>query len=637
MQNFDHIPEVAPKTPLLDLIEFPAQLRAMTQQQLLELADQLRAFLLYSVGNTGGHLGAGLGVVELTLALHYIFNTPEDRIVWDVGHQSYPHKILTGRRALMKSLRQPDGLASFPDRSESEYDVFGVGHSSTSISAALGMALAQRHGSPKRKVIAVIGDGGITSGMAYEAMAHAGDSKPNMLIVLNDNQMSISNNIGGLHNYLTRIWSSKLYAAFRRGSKKILKRMPTAWEIARRTEAHTKGMITPGMLFEELGLNYYGPIDGHDLPLLLNTLKNLHDNDGTQFLHILTVKGKGYVPAEQSPIHYHAIGKIDNKKDVQLNQQQHKTSKSAPKLPKYQDIFGQWLCHNAAQHKDLIGITPAMCEGSGMVEFREKYPEQFYDVAISEQHALTFAAGLACENLKPIVAIYSTFLQRGYDQLIHDIALQNLNILFAIDRAGLVGEDSPTHAGVFDIGYLRCIPQMIIATPSDAIELANVLETGFHHQGPFAVRYPRGETSTKPPANYLDHLKKVPIGRSVVTRPGKHTALLVFGPLLKASMEIAERYNYTVVDMRFVKPMDTQRIIELTQTHQRLCSIEDHALMCGAGDAISQILHQHNIATPLVCLGVPDHFIAHASRGQQLAKCGLDAAGIEKALVKNNN
>lgn len=510
---------------------------------------------------------------------------------------------------------------------ESEFDVFGAGHSSTSISAALGMALAARHTDNKRKVVAVIGDGGMTAGMAYEAMAHAGDVRPDMLVILNDNQMSISKNIGGLHNYFARVWSSKLYTALRTGGKEVLKRLPAAWELVRRTEVHAKGMVSPGTLFEELGLNYVGPIDGHNIPLLLRTIGNMRDHKGPQFLHILTVKGKGYTPAETSPISHHAINKIATQVANKKSATQRK-----PVGPKYQDVFGEWLCRTAKNEPHLIGITPAMCEGSGMTKFREQYPKQFYDVAIAEQHALTMAAGFACEQMKPVVAIYSTFLQRGYDQLIHDIALQNLDVLLAIDRAGLVGEDGPTHAGLFDLSYMRCIPNMVIATPSNATELQLMLTTGFAHRGPFAVRYPRGAAPPMPTVTETDPVQAQTIGKAVVRRRGKHTALLVFGPLLDAALQLASNRNYTVVDMRFVKPLDTDLIHDLSTTHQRLCTVEDHSVFGGAGSAVGQHMHEQQIQIPLLCLGVPDRFVEHGSREDQLKDCGLDLDGISRAL-----
>lgn len=531
----------APRHALLDRASSPAELRRLGEADLETLADELRQYLLYTVGQTGGHFGAGLGVVELTIALHYVFDTPDDRLVWDVGHQAYPHKILTERRELMGTLRQKNGLAAFPRRAESEYDTFGVGHSSTSISAALGMAIAARLQGKERKSVAVIGDGALTAGMAFEALNHASEVDADMLVILNDNDMSISHNVGGLSNYLAKILSSRTYSSMREGSKKVLSRLPGAWEIARRTEEYAKGMLVPGTLFEELGWNYIGPIDGHDLPTLVATLRNMRDMKGPQFLHVVTKKGKGFAPAELDPIGYHAITKLE-------------APGSAPKKtggPKYSSVFGQWLCDMAAQDARLLGITPAMKEGSDLVAFSERYPERYFDVAIAEQHAVTLAAGMACEGMKPVVAIYSTFLQRAYDQLIHDVAVQHLDVLFAIDRAGLVGEDGPTHAGSFDISYLRCIPGMLVMTPSDEDELRKLLTTGYLFDGPAAVRYPRGSGPNHP----IDpDLQPVEIGKGVVRRRGGRVALLVFGVQLAEAMKVAESLDATVVDMRFVKP-----------------------------------------------------------------------------------
>ncbi|MDN5516683.1 MAG: 1-deoxy-D-xylulose-5-phosphate synthase, partial [Pseudomonas sp.] len=543
--TFHEIPRERPLTPLLDSANTPDELRRLAEADLETLADELRQYLLYSVGQSGGHFGAGLGVIELTIALHYVFDTPDDRLVWDVGHQAYPHKILTGRRERMGSLRQKDGLAAFPRRSESEYDTFGVGHSSTSISAALGMAIAARLKGEKRKSVAVIGDGALTAGMAFEALNHATDVGANMLVILNDNDMSISKNVGGLSNYLAKIISSRTYASMREGSKKILSRLPGAWEIARKVEEHAKGMLVPGTLFEELGWNYVGPIDGHDLPTLLATLRNMRDLDGPQFLHVVTKKGKGFAPAEVDPIGYHAITKLEPVTPV-----------AVPKKasgPKYSNVFGQWLCDMAEQDTRLVGITPAMKEGSDLVDFSERFPERYFDVAIAEQHAVTLAAGMACEGAKPVVAIYSTFLQRAYDQLIHDVAVQHLDVLFAIDRAGLVGEDGPTHAGSFDLSYLRCIPGMLVMTPSDENELRRMLTTGHLFDGPAAVRYPRG---TGPNAALDAGLEPLEIGRGMVRRQGKGVALLAFGVQLAEALRVGETLDATVVDMRFVKPLD---------------------------------------------------------------------------------
>lgn len=620
--TFHEIPRERPATPLLDSADTPDGLRRLAESELETLADELRQYLLYSVGQTGGHFGAGLGVVELTIALHYIFDTPDDRLVWDVGHQAYPHKILTGRRERMGSLRQKDGLAAFPRRSESEYDTFGVGHSSTSISAALGMAIAAKLQGSKRKSVAVIGDGALTAGMAFEALNHASDVKADMLVVLNDNDMSISKNVGGLSNYLAKIISSRTYASMREGSKKILSRLPGAWEIARKVEEHAKGMLVPGTLFEELGWNYVGPIDGHDLPTLIATLRNMRDLEGPQFLHVVTKKGKGFAPAEIDPIGYHAITKLDP-----INKPQGEPKK--PAGPKYSAVFGQWLCDMAAADPRLLGITPAMKEGSDLVAFSERFPNRYFDVAIAEQHAVTLAAGMACEGAKPVVAIYSTFLQRAYDQLIHDVAVQNLDVLFAIDRAGLVGEDGPTHAGSFDLSYLRCIPGMLVMTPSDENELRLLLTTGHQFNGPAAVRYPRGSG----PNTAIDpQLSPVEIGKAVVRRQGQGTALLVFGVQLAEALQVGAALDATVVDMRFVKPLDEALLRELAASHELLVTIEENSVMGGAGSAVSEFLAAENLVKPLLHLGLPDYYVEHAKPAQMLAECGLDQAGIEAAI-----
>ncbi|MBF8162790.1 1-deoxy-D-xylulose-5-phosphate synthase [Ectopseudomonas hydrolytica] len=619
--TFHEIPRERPLTPLLDSANTPDELRRLAEADLETLADELRQYLLYSVGQSGGHFGAGLGVIELTIALHYVFDTPDDRLVWDVGHQAYPHKILTGRRERMGSLRQKDGLAAFPRRSESEYDTFGVGHSSTSISAALGMAIAARLKGEKRKSVAVIGDGALTAGMAFEALNHATDVGANMLVILNDNDMSISKNVGGLSNYLAKIISSRTYASMREGSKKILSRLPGAWEIARKVEEHAKGMLVPGTLFEELGWNYVGPIDGHDLPTLLATLRNMRDLDGPQFLHVVTKKGKGFAPAEADPIGYHAITKLEPVTPSAVPRK--------PSGPKYSNVFGQWLCDMAAADQRLVGITPAMKEGSDLVAFAERFPERYFDVAIAEQHAVTLAAGMACDGVKPVVAIYSTFLQRAYDQLIHDVAVQNLDVLFAIDRAGLVGEDGPTHAGSFDISYLRCIPGMLVMTPSDENELRRMLTTGYLFAGPAAVRYPRGSGPNAPLDAGLEPLE---IGKAVVRRQGKGAALLVFGVQLAEALQVGEALNATVVDMRFVKPLDEALLRELAGSHELLVTIEENAVMGGAGSAVSEFLAAQNIIKPLLHLGLPDYYVEHAKPAQMLAECGLDQAGIERAV-----
>ncbi|HBP5549241.1 TPA: 1-deoxy-D-xylulose-5-phosphate synthase [Pseudomonas aeruginosa] len=618
-KTLHEIPRERPATPLLDRASSPAELRRLGEADLETLADELRQYLLYTVGQTGGHFGAGLGVVELTIALHYVFDTPDDRLVWDVGHQAYPHKILTERRELMGTLRQKNGLAAFPRRAESEYDTFGVGHSSTSISAALGMAIAARLQGKERKSVAVIGDGALTAGMAFEALNHASEVDADMLVILNDNDMSISHNVGGLSNYLAKILSSRTYSSMREGSKKVLSRLPGAWEIARRTEEYAKGMLVPGTLFEELGWNYIGPIDGHDLPTLVATLRNMRDMKGPQFLHVVTKKGKGFAPAELDPIGYHAITKLE-------------APGSAPKKtggPKYSSVFGQWLCDMAAQDARLLGITPAMKEGSDLVAFSERYPERYFDVAIAEQHAVTLAAGMACEGMKPVVAIYSTFLQRAYDQLIHDVAVQHLAVLFAIDRAGLVGEDGPTHAGSFDISYLRCIPGMLVMTPSDEDELRKLLTTGYLFDGPAAVRYPRGSGPNHP----IDpDLQPVEIGKGVVRRRGGRVALLVFGVQLAEAMKVAESLDATVVDMRFVKPLDEALVRELAGSHELLVTIEENAVMGGAGSAVGEFLASEGLEVPLLQLGLPDYYVEHAKPSEMLAECGLDAAGIEKAV-----
>lgn len=618
-KTLHEIPRERPATPLLDRASSPAELRRLGEADLETLADELRQYLLYTVGQTGGHFGAGLGVVELTIALHYVFDTPDDRLVWDVGHQAYPHKILTERRELMGTLRQKNGLAAFPRRAESEYDTFGVGHSSTSISAALGMAIAARLQGKERKSVAVIGDGALTAGMAFEALNHASEVDADMLVILNDNDMSISHNVGGLSNYLAKILSSRTYSSMREGSKKVLSRLPGAWEIARRTEEYAKGMLVPGTLFEELGWNYIGPIDGHDLPTLVATLRNMRDMKGPQFLHVVTKKGKGFAPAELDPIGYHAITKLE-------------APGSAPKKtggPKYSSVFGQWLCDMAAQDARLLGITPAMKEGSDLVAFSERYPERYFDVAIAEQHAVTLAAGMACEGMKPVVAIYSTFLQRAYDQLIHDVAVQHLDVLFAIDRAGLVGEDGPTHAGSFDISYLRCIPGMLVMTPSDEDELRKLLTTGYLFDGPAAVRYPRGSG----PNHTIDpDLQPVEIGKGVVRRRGGRVALLVFGVQLAEAMKVAESLDATVVDMRFVKPLDEALVRELAGSHELLVTIEENAVMGGAGSAVGEFLASEGLEVPLLQLGLPDYYVEHAKPSEMLAECGLDAAGIEKAV-----
>ena len=618
---FKEIPTTLPNTPLLDGIEYPAQLRELDEEQLPQLARELREFLLYTVGQTGGHFGAGLGVVELTIALHYLYNTPEDRLVWDVGHQTYPHKILTGRRQRMSTMRRAGGLSGFTKRAESEYDTFGVGHSSTSLSAALGMALAARQEGTGRRVVAVMGDGAMTAGMAFEALNHTAHCEADVLVVLNDNQMSISENRGGLNTYFSKIWASKTYNNLKSGSKKVLSKLPPAWDWARRVEEHMKGMVAPGTLFEELGFNYIGPIDGHDLPTLVSTIRNMQLLPGPQLLHIITTKGKGFEPAEADPVGYHAINKIEVKKN----------GKPAAG-PKYQKVFGDWLCDMAEAEPRLIGITPAMGEGSGMIEFSQRFPDRYHDVAIAEQHAVTLAAGLACENMKPVVGIYSTFLQRGYDQLIHDVALQNLDVLFAIDRAGLVGEDGPTHGGAFDLSFLRCIPNMLVMAPSDENETRQLLYTGFVHAGPAAVRYPRG---TGPGASIEQAMTALPIGRGVLRREGRGVAILNFGTLLPSALQAAEQLNATVADMRFVKPLDEALIQQLAGEHELLVTLEENTTLGGAGAAVLEYLQQLKQRPPVLLLGVPDRFIEHGSHKEQLASAGLDAQSILAAIEQH--
>ncbi len=605
---------------LLASIASPADLKPLSRTQLKELADELRQFIIDSVARTGGHLASNLGVVELTVALHNVFDTPEDRIVWDVGHQTYAHKILTGRRERMQTLRQTDGLSGFPKREESVYDAFVAGHSSTSISAALGMAAAARLKGEERRVVAVIGDGAMTAGMAFEALNNAGAMDANLLVVLNDNDMSISANVGALNSYLTKLLSGRFYNNLRSRGEKLLSTLPPVYELAKRAEEHLKGMVTPGTLFEEFGFNYLGPIDGHDLDVLIPTLLNVRALKGPQFLHVVTKKGKGYGLAESNPCLYHGVGKFNVNVGV--------TAKASTQ-PSYTEVFGQWLCDMAAADERLVGITPAMCEGSGLTEFTKRYPTRYFDVGIAEQHALTFAAGLACEGKKPVVAIYSTFLQRAYDQLIHDIALQNLPVLLAIDRAGLVGADGPTHAGAFDLSFLRCIPNMLIATPSDENECRRLLSTAYGHNGPSAVRYPRG---TGPGAELSPGLEPLPIGRGQVRRSGQDTALIVFGSLLGAAMVVADKLDASVADMRFVKPLDRDLLRQLAQSHTRLVTLEENAVMGGAGAAVAEALAEMGITMPILHLGLPDRFVEHGDHAVLLTRCGLDANGIETTI-----
>lgn len=607
----------------LEQILSPADLRRLSRRELKELADQLRQFVLQSVSRTGGHLSSNLGTVELTIALHHVFNTPDDRLVWDVGHQSYPHKILTGRRDAMARLRQAGGISGFPKRSESEYDAFGTAHSSTSISAVLGMAVASRNtGRRERQHIAVIGDGAMTAGMAFEALNNAGVTPDvNVLVVLNDNDMSISPPVGALNHYFARLMSGHFYAAAKNVGKAVLQKVPPVLEIARRMEAHAKGLVSPATLFEELGFNYVGPIDGHDLDALIPTLENLRERGGLQFLHVVTKKGQGYKLAEADPVLYHGPGKFDPSVGIQK-------PATVPRLT-FTQVFGQWLCDMAQSDTRLFGITPAMREGSGLNEFEKRFPNRYFDVGIAEQHALTFAAGLACEGQKPVVAIYSTFLQRAYDQLIHDIALQNLDVTLALDRAGIVGADGATHAGNYDIAYLRCVPNMVLAAPSDENEARLLLSTCFKHSGPAAVRYPRGAGRG---AALVTGLETVPLGKAVVRREGKGLAILAFGTLLTAALEAGELLDATVVDMRFIKPLDEALVLELAGAHEALVTIEEGAVMGGAGSAVMECLQAQNAVMPVLQLGIPDRYIDHGDQAALLSELGLDAAGIIKSV-----
>ena len=622
----DEIPLTRPDTPLLDQIQSPADLKELGIDQLEALAAELRSFLLYSVGQTGGHFGAGLGVVELTIALHYVFNAPEDRLVWDVGHQAYPHKILTGRRDEMLTMRQAGGLAALPNREESEYDQFGVGHSSTSISAILGMMIAARMQNQDRHNIAVIGDGAMTAGMAFEALNHAGHLDDNILVILNDNNMSISNNIGGLSSYFARMWASKPYNFIRTGSKRVLAKIPKVLSTAHRAEEYMKGMVSPGTLFEEIGFNYIGLINGHDVTGLVEILNNIKTLRGPQLLHIVTQKGKGYSESENDPFGMHALGKIE------ANASKTETKITPTKATQtYSQVFGSWICDLAAVDDKVVGITPAMGEGSGMKEFAQQYPEKFHDVAIAEQHAVTFAAGMACDGVKPIVAIYSTFLQRAYDQLIHDVALQSLNVLFAIDRAGLVGEDGPTHAGSFDLTYLRCIPNMLVMTPSDENETYKLLSTGYAYNGPAAVRYPRGKG---PGVTIEKNLEAVEIGKALTRRQGRSIVILAFGSMVTPALECADRINATVVDMRFVKPIDEELIGDMATSHQLIVTIEENTTMGGAGSAVNEFLISANYQIPILNLGLPDKFLEHGKVAEMLANVDLDAGSITNAIKK---
>ena len=606
-------------SPLLDTVVFPADLRRLERRQLPQLADELRAFLIESVSRTGGHLASNLGVVELTLALHYVFDTPEDRLVWDVGHQTYGHKVLTGRREGMARLRMLDGMAGFPKREESPFDTFATGHSSTSISAALGMAVAAQREGRGRRSVAIIGDGAMTGGMAFEALNNAGAMDADLLVVLNDNDMSISENVGALNNYLAKLMSGRFYAAGRKGIERVLERMPPILEFAKRAEEHMKGMVTPGTLFEEFGFNYIGPIDGHDLDVLVTTLANIRQLKGPQFLHVVTQKGKGFRFAEEDPCRYHGVSKFDPAAGL---------SEAAGKLT-YTQVFGDWLCDMAAADGRLVGVTPAMCEGSGMVRFAAEYPQRYFDVGIAEQHAVTFAAGMACEGLRPVVAIYSTFLQRAYDQLIHDVALQNLPVLFAIDRGGLVGADGPTHAGAYDVSFLRCVPNLVVLVPADEDECRQMLTAGFRHDGPVAVRYPRGTGAGVVPQPGLEGL---PIGVAERRRSGRRVAVLAFGTLLWPALAAGDTLDATVVNMRSVKPLDAAMVAELAAGHELLVTLEENAVMGGAGSAVAEALAAAGLAVLLLQLGIPDRFVEHGDTAALHARIGLDAAGIVAAV-----
>ena len=611
--------------PLLSSIDSPADLKRLDEAQLPALADELRAYLIESVASVGGHFGAGLGVVELTVALQYLYDTPRDRIVWDVGHQCYPHKILTGRRDRITTIKQKDGLAPFARRAESEYDAFGVGHSSTSISAALGMAIAAQRKGDDRKIVAVIGDGAMTAGMAFEALNHGGDIEPDMLVILNDNGMSISENVGATTKMLARLLASRRLNLWRERTKRALKPRSLLWRFFKRWEEHAKGMFVPSTLFEELGFHYTGPIDGHDLPSLLHSLRTVQQLRGPQLLHVITTKGKGYAPAEAEQIEYHAVGPFDPQQGVV------KKPASAAKKFTYTEVFGDWLCDMAAADNRLYGITPAMREGSGLVRFSKEFPQRYFDVAIAEQHAVTLAAGMACEGAHPVVAIYSTFLQRGYDQLIHDVALQNLPVLFAIDRAGVVGPDGPTHAGSFDLTYLRCIPNMLVMAPADENECRQMLTTGFRHEGPAAVRYPRG---TGPGVAIERELAELPIGKAQLRRRGHGIALLAFGSMVAPCEKVGAELDASVVNMRFVKPLDETLILDMARTHEAIVTIEENAIAGGAGSGVAELLAAHGIEMPVLHLGLADVFLEHGSREELLAEAGLDAAGIRAAILK---
>jgi len=618
MKIFKKIPNKKPSTPLLDKIEFPKDIKKFSNSELEILANELREFLLYSVGQSGGHLGAGLGVIELTVVLHYLFDTPNDNLVWDVGHQAYPHKILTGRKSKIQTIRKKDGLAPFPNINESAFDAFGVGHSSTSISAALGMSIANQADNNNKKTVAVIGDGAMTAGIAFEALSHSGHLKPNLLIILNDNDMSISENVGGLSNYFSRIWASKTYKGIKKGGASFLKPLPQAYHLARKVESQMKAMVAPGSIFEELGLNYIGPIDGHNIKQLIDVIGNLKDFDGPQFLHIITKKGAGLDPAEIDRIQFHAIGKINSFEE------------KGQSKPKYQDIFGDWILEMGSIDQNLIAITPAMREGSGLVKFSEKFPDRYFDVAIAEQHAVTFAAGLSLENKKPIVAIYSTFLQRAYDQLIHDVAVQNLDVTFAIDRAGLVGEDGPTHSGNYDIAFMRCIPNLLIMTPSNEQETRDLLTTAYYYNGPAAVRYPRG---SGPNVKLEKEIKSFEIGKANLIREGKKEIIFLnFGALLEEAKVVCDNLDLTLIDMRFVKPLDSDMLLTYLNKANFFVSLEDGSIAGGAGSAVQEFCMEHNIKIRSKLFGIEDKFIEHASREEMLEEANLTSIKIERVL-----
>ena len=606
----------------LDKINKPSDIKKLSRDELKLLAKELRSFIIDSVSKTGGHLSSNLGVIELTIALHYVYNCPNDQIIWDVGHQTYAHKILTGRRNKMHTLRQKNGISGFPRRSESKFDSFGTGHSSTSISAALGISEAFKINKSKYRAIAVIGDGAMTAGMAFEGLNNAGNTENDILVILNDNDMSISDNVGALNNYLAKLLSGKLYGGIKRSGKAVFSKIPPVLELARKTEEHVKGMVIPGTLFEEFGFNYIGPIDGHDLNALIDTLSNIKSLQGPQFLHVATKKGYGYEPAENNPNKFHGVSKFDP---------QNGNTKKTNELKTFTEVFSEWIMDTGAQEPKLCAITPAMSDGSGLNKFSKKYPKRFFDVGIAEQHALTFAAGLACQNLKPVVAIYSTFLQRAYDQLIHDIALQNISMLFAIDRAGIVGADGATHSGNFDISYLRCIPNIIIMTPSDENECYQMLKTGFLFNGICAVRFPRGHGVG---AKINKKIKLLPIGKAKKIRSGKKIAILAFGPLLSTALEVAEELNATLIDMRFVKPIDNQMIENCTKNHKVIVTIEDNSILGGAGSAVLEIISKNNLICKTLCLGIPDNFIEHGTQEEIYKLCGLDKNSIIKKIVK---